>query len=89
MNATLAAAPASQDWNLPIEGMTCASCVVRVERSLRSVAGVTEATVNLATESAVVKASANSAILARPRRCPCRRSACALISSRLMGFSFR
>ena len=32
--------------------MTCASCVGRVERALRKVPGVTEATVNLATESA-------------------------------------
>ncbi len=39
---------------LPIEGMTCASCVRRVERSLTKVAGVTEASVNLATERATV-----------------------------------
>ncbi len=38
---------------LEIEGMTCASCVARVEKRLRSVPGV-EATVNLATESARV-----------------------------------
>ena len=48
---------ASTQFDLPIEGMTCASCVTRVERSLRSVAGVTEATVNLATESATVHAA--------------------------------
>ena len=62
MSATLAAAPTTQAWTLPIEGMTCASCVARVERSLRSVAGVAEATVNLATEAAVVKASATVAL---------------------------
>jgi Cu+-exporting ATPase len=39
---------------LPIEGMTCASCVRRVERSLAKVAGVQEANVNLATEQARV-----------------------------------
>src|SRR6185437_12137337 len=39
---------------LPIEGMTCASCVRRVERSLAKVAGVSEANVNLATEQARV-----------------------------------
>lgn len=39
---------------LPIEGMTCASCVRRVERSLAKVPGVTEANVNLATEKALV-----------------------------------
>jgi Cu+-exporting ATPase len=42
---------------LPIEGMTCASCVLRVERGLKSVAGVSQASVNLATESATVNAS--------------------------------
>ncbi|MHB1865582.1 MAG: copper ion binding protein, partial [Candidatus Saccharimonadales bacterium] len=34
---------------LEIEGMTCASCVARVERALGQVPGVLEATVNLAT----------------------------------------
>ena len=38
--------------NLPIEGMTCASCVVRVERALAGVPGVASASVNLATERA-------------------------------------
>ena len=38
--------------DLGIGGMTCASCVGRVERALRKVPGVQEATVNLATESA-------------------------------------
>ena len=41
--------------NLPIEGMTCASCVFHVEGALNGVAGVTNATVNLATEKAVVE----------------------------------
>ena len=40
---------------LDIEGMTCASCVARVEKRLQSVPGV-EASVNLATESARVHA---------------------------------
>lgn len=40
---------------LGIEGMTCASCVRRVERALQKVPGVGEATVNLATERAVVR----------------------------------
>ena len=39
---------------LPIEGMTCASCVGRVERALKEVPGVTDAVVNLATERAAV-----------------------------------
>jgi Cu+-exporting ATPase len=40
---------------LPIEGMTCASCVNRVERFLRKTEGVAEANVNLATEQATVR----------------------------------
>ena len=39
---------------LPIEGMTCASCVARVERALKAVPGVGSAEVNLATEIATV-----------------------------------
>ncbi len=39
---------------LPIEGMTCASCVTRVEKALLEVPGVGSAEVNLATESASV-----------------------------------
>jgi len=39
---------------LDIEGMTCASCVNRIERQLRKVDGVVEANVNLATERASV-----------------------------------
>ncbi|MDZ5648004.1 heavy metal translocating P-type ATPase [Nitrospirillum sp. BR 11828] len=40
--------------DLAIGGMTCASCVARVEKALRSVPGVVSATVNLATERASV-----------------------------------
>src|SRR5438132_1221323 len=40
---------------LPIGGMTCASCVRRVERALSKVEGVQNAAVNLATERATVK----------------------------------
>ncbi|PRH02295.1 copper-translocating P-type ATPase [Burkholderia multivorans] len=43
---------------LDIDGMTCASCVSRVEKALAKVAGVTHASVNLATERATVEASA-------------------------------
>ncbi|KGG88355.1 MULTISPECIES: heavy metal translocating P-type ATPase [Comamonas] len=39
-------------FELSVEGMTCASCVGRVERALRKVPGVQEAVVNLATEKA-------------------------------------
>ncbi|MGQ4274209.1 heavy metal translocating P-type ATPase [Terrihabitans sp. B22-R8] len=43
-----------QDITLPIEGMTCASCVGRVEKALRAVPGVESASVNLTTEKAEV-----------------------------------
>ena len=43
------------ELSLPIEGMTCASCVNRVERFLRRTEGVLEANVNLATEQAHVR----------------------------------
>ncbi|SFB82855.1 Cu+-exporting ATPase [Polaromonas sp. OV174] len=45
------------EWQFPVEGMTCASCVARVERALGAVAGVAEASVNFATEQARVRAS--------------------------------
>jgi copper ion binding protein len=48
---------------LEVEGMTCASCVGRVERALKAVPGVAEAAVNLATERATVTGSADAAAL--------------------------
>src|SRR4029079_49266 len=42
------------DTTFPVEGMTCASCVRRIEKSLAKTPGVREATVNLATEQAHV-----------------------------------
>jgi len=40
---------------LPVVGMTCASCVNRIERFLSKTPGVEEATVNLATEIATIR----------------------------------
>ncbi|WP_459618757.1 heavy metal translocating P-type ATPase [Bordetella sp. 2513F-2] len=48
------ATPALHRLELAIEGMTCASCVRRVEKTLAAVPGVAEASVNLATERARV-----------------------------------
>jgi Cu+-exporting ATPase len=39
---------------IPVEGMTCASCVAHVESALKAVPGVSRVSVNLATEKAVV-----------------------------------
>ncbi|WP_080422382.1 heavy metal translocating P-type ATPase [Burkholderia ubonensis] len=52
------AAPATAPIELEIEGMTCASCVARVEKALAGVPGVTRVSVNLATERATVDAAA-------------------------------
>ena len=41
--------------SLPVEGMTCASCVNRITRFLDRVDGVEEANVNLATDSATIR----------------------------------
>ena len=51
----------TQSLSLSIDGMTCASCVTRVEKALRKVPGVESATVNLATERAEVQTSAGDA----------------------------
>jgi len=50
-----------QQRDLRIDGMTCASCVARVEKALGKVPGVLEATVNLATATARVRRLAGSA----------------------------
>jgi len=55
----------SRPVDLAIEGMTCASCVARVEKALKAVPGVTDASVNLATERATVSGSADIAALMR------------------------
>ena len=47
--------PAAVEVSLPIEGMTCASCVNRIERFLGKTPGVETATVNLATEVATIR----------------------------------
>jgi Cu+-exporting ATPase len=55
---TLAANPPTPDvaeLSLPIEGMTCASCVNRIERFLKRTPGVEDAVVNLATEVATIR----------------------------------
>ena len=58
MNSTHSASLPST-WTLPIAGMSCASCVKRVERALKKTPGVLSADVNLATELATVCADAS------------------------------
>ena len=55
LNTTRAVVGATT-FELPIEGMTCASCVARVEKAIARVPGVTRASVNLATEKASIEA---------------------------------
>ncbi|MCF1502361.1 heavy metal translocating P-type ATPase [Afifella sp. H1R] len=45
-----------ENFEIAIEGMTCASCVGRAERAIRAVPGVDEVSVNLATERASISA---------------------------------
>lgn len=56
MNTSAATLSRPVDLDLQVEGMTCASCVARVEKALLKVPGVSQASVNLATEKASVKA---------------------------------
>jgi Cu+-exporting ATPase len=51
---TATEAPERKEARLDLEGMTCASCVARIERKLNKLDGV-EATVNFATEQATVQ----------------------------------
>jgi Cu+-exporting ATPase len=48
-----------------IQGMTCASCAARVEKVLKQLPGVTDATVNLATETATITGDTDMASVER------------------------
>jgi Cu+-exporting ATPase len=52
---TSAATVRPAEIDLPIAGMTCASCVNRIERFLKKTPGVEDASVNLATEMATIR----------------------------------
>ena len=56
--------------SIGVGGMTCASCVAHVEKALKAVPGVLEASVNLATERASVRALSGPGLdrPAAPRR---------------------
>ncbi|ELT51228.1 heavy metal translocating P-type ATPase [Brucella intermedia] len=58
-------APTTGAVELSIDGMTCASCVGRVERALKALDGVSDATVNLATERATVRGSVDVSTLVK------------------------
>ncbi len=50
--------PPGRELALQVDGMTCAACVARVEKTLRKIPGVEAASVNLATGKATVRADA-------------------------------
>ncbi len=54
----------SQTIEIAVGGMTCASCVGRVEKAIRTVPGVVSASVNLATERATVEMLGGTALQA-------------------------
>ena len=54
--------PARETVDLVVDGMTCASCVARVERVLKKTPGVSGASVNLATERARVEVDADVSV---------------------------
>jgi len=56
MNTAITSLAPRSPLKLQVLGMTCASCVMRVEKSLKAVPGVQDASVNLATEQATVQA---------------------------------
>lgn len=62
--STLNPAASAAEWRLPVEGMTCASCVRRVETALAKVPGVHDVAVNLATEQASLHADNGAALAA-------------------------
>ncbi|MEI6803478.1 MAG: heavy metal translocating P-type ATPase [Burkholderiales bacterium] len=66
MNTTTT--PSTSTLDIGIGGMTCASCVSRVERALKKVPGVTQASVNIATESARISFEPSEQMQARLRR---------------------
>jgi len=59
---------ATATLDLSVGGMTCASCVMRVERALKNVPGVQDVSVNLATESARVVTTDSGDMDVRLRR---------------------
>ena len=63
MNTHVHNHPAASPVTLDIEGMTCASCVARVEKALLKVPGVQTASVNLATERATIAGGETEALI--------------------------
>jgi len=52
----------------PVSGMTCASCIARVEKSIRHIKGVKDVSVNLATEKATFQIDENQSSLSQIKK---------------------
>jgi Cu+-exporting ATPase len=63
MDTALSPHTESMDFSFKVGGMTCASCAARVEKALKAVPGVENASLNLATGRATVRAAAGTAPL--------------------------
>ena len=68
MTDTSSTTETTETIDIGIGGMTCASCVARVEKALKKVPGVASAAVNLATESARIVTTPGPQMQARLRR---------------------
>jgi Cu+-exporting ATPase len=68
MNTASNPSISADSLDIGIGGMTCASCVARVERALKKVPGVQSVAVNLATESARIAYAPSEQMEARLRR---------------------
>ena len=49
--------PESESLTIPVQGMTCAACALRIEQKLNKTAGVEHAGVNYSSEEAVISRS--------------------------------
>ena len=68
INNALSSSDSHTEVDMGIGGMTCASCVARVEKALNKVPGVASASVNLATETARIRVTSADTTDARLRR---------------------
>ncbi|MDB5919593.1 MAG: copper-transporting ATPase [Massilia sp.] len=62
MDTALSPRTDSIDLSFKVGGMSCASCVARVEKALKAVPGVETASLNLATERATVRAGRDTSM---------------------------
>src|SRR4030065_2128371 len=63
MSETISPKIKPQKISAPVSGMTCASCVARVEKSISKIEGIKNVAVNLATEKATFEIDNNLASL--------------------------